>query len=83
MQRLFLSRNVETQRTRVGAWRAGAGLEFARAAWIRVRVEIMGAPKYRIAGKSQPLLIMNDPTISTHTRICSRRTAAEERTGWW
>eukprot|EP01047_Picozoa_sp_COSAG01_P074979 COSAG01_NODE_12702_length_1697_cov_3.008761_1_plen_70_part_10 len=31
----------------------------------RVRVKIMGSQKYENVGESQPLLIMNDPMIST------------------
>jgi hypothetical protein len=36
---------------------------------LRVRVEIMGSPKFRIGGKSQSLLIMINPIIFTRTRI--------------
>eukprot|EP01047_Picozoa_sp_COSAG01_P043292 COSAG01_NODE_3835_length_5649_cov_36.487474_5_plen_71_part_00 len=35
----------------------------------RVRVEIMGSQTYENGGESQSLLIMNDPMISTRTRI--------------
>jgi hypothetical protein len=35
---------------------------------LRVRVEIMGAQKCRIAGKSQSVLMMTNPIISTRTR---------------
>jgi hypothetical protein len=38
---------------------------------VRVRVEIMGSQKCRIVGKSQPALIMIDPTIFTHSRRTS------------
>jgi hypothetical protein len=36
---------------------------------MRVRVKIMGSPKYENAEKSQSVLIMNDPIISPRTRI--------------
>jgi hypothetical protein len=36
---------------------------------VRVRVEMMGSPKCRIVGKSQPVHIMINPIISTRTRI--------------
>jgi hypothetical protein len=36
---------------------------------IRVRVEIMGSQTYENVGESQSVLIMNDPIISTRTRI--------------
>eukprot|EP01047_Picozoa_sp_COSAG01_P007663 COSAG01_NODE_293_length_19376_cov_41.772060_15_plen_150_part_00 len=54
---------------------------------IRVRVEIMGSQKCGIVGKSQSLLIMNDPMISTRTRTlpasspraaCGGRVAEEQ-----
>jgi hypothetical protein len=35
---------------------------------IRVRVEIMGLGKYENVGKSQPVLMMINPIISTRTR---------------
>jgi hypothetical protein len=38
---------------------------------LRTRVEITGSSKHGNVGESQPVLIMNDPVISTHTR--SRR----------
>jgi hypothetical protein len=40
----------------------------AAAHTVRVRVEIMGAPKCRNAGESQSVLIVIDPIISTRTR---------------
>ena len=36
---------------------------------LRVRGEIMGSQKCRTVGKSQPVLMMIDPIISTRTRI--------------
>jgi hypothetical protein len=39
---------------------------------LRVRVEIMGSPKFRSVGKSQCVLIMIDPIVSTRTRTPSR-----------
>jgi hypothetical protein len=36
-------------------------------------VEIMGSQKCRIVGRSQPLLIMIDPVISTRTRRRARQ----------
>jgi hypothetical protein len=36
-----------------------------------VRVEIMGPGKFRSVGKSQPVLIMINPIISTRTRMLS------------
>jgi hypothetical protein len=39
-----------------------------QAAPARVRVEIMGSQKCGIVGKSQPVLMMIDPIIFTHTR---------------
>jgi hypothetical protein len=39
----------------------------------RVRVEITGSQKYENVGGSQPVLIMNDPMISTRTRTSARR----------
>jgi hypothetical protein len=41
----------------------------------RVRVEIMGPGKYENVGKSQAVLIMNDPIVSTRTRILLRSQA--------
>jgi hypothetical protein len=38
---------------------------------LRVRVEIMGSQKYRIVGKSQPVLIMINPIISTRRPLSS------------
>jgi hypothetical protein len=40
----------------------------AAAAAVRVRVEIMGPGKYENVGKSQSVLVMIDPIISTRTR---------------
>jgi hypothetical protein len=37
----------------------------------RVGVEILGSQKCRIVGKSQPVLMMIDPMISTRTRRCA------------
>jgi hypothetical protein len=37
--------------------------------YTRERVEIMGPVTYEIVGKSQSLLIMTNPIISTRTRI--------------
>jgi hypothetical protein len=36
---------------------------------LRVRVEIMGPVKYENVGKSQPVLMMINPMIFTHTRM--------------
>jgi hypothetical protein len=50
---------------------------------IPVRVEIMGAPKCRNVGKSQPVLIVIDPIISTRTRMWTRlRMAARTLLCW-
>eukprot|EP01047_Picozoa_sp_COSAG01_P090733 COSAG01_NODE_22515_length_852_cov_1.183267_2_plen_132_part_00 len=39
---------------------------------VRVRVKIMGSQTCRNVGKSQSVLIMINPMISTRTRICTR-----------
>jgi hypothetical protein len=39
---------------------------------IRVRMEILGSQNCRMVGKSQPVLIMNNPVISPHTRVQQR-----------
>jgi hypothetical protein len=39
---------------------------------VRVRVKIMGPGKYENVGKSQSVLMMIDPIISTRTRITTR-----------
>jgi|EP01047_Picozoa_sp_COSAG01_P062549 hypothetical protein len=43
---------------------------------LRVRVELMGSQKCRIVGKSQSVLTMSNPIISTRTRM---RPEASER----
>jgi hypothetical protein len=52
---------------------AGVGVDVAKQATtstcVRVRVEIMGAQKCRIVGKSQSVLIVTNPMISTRTRM--------------
>jgi hypothetical protein len=51
---------------------------------IRVRVEIMGSQTCRIVGKSQPVLIMINPMISTRTRtrgVGGRRAGGTHSTG--
>jgi hypothetical protein len=45
---------------------------------IRVRVEIMGAPKCRNVRESQSVLIMIDPILSTRTRINTPRSRISE-----
>jgi hypothetical protein len=49
------------------AWRGVA----AECRSLRVRVEIMGFIKYDSAGKSQSVLVMINPIVSTRTRISS------------
>jgi hypothetical protein len=47
---------------------AAAAAQRARSVQLRVRVEIMGSQKCRNVGKSQSLVIMINPMISTRTR---------------
>ena len=49
-------------------WRRWGGIFDWNHAQLRVRVEIMGSQKCRIVGKSQSVLILIDPIISTRTR---------------
>jgi hypothetical protein len=43
---------------------------------VRVRVEIMGAPKCRHVGESQPVLMMINPMTFTRTRTVQYRAIA-------
>jgi hypothetical protein len=51
--------------------------------WVRVRVEIMGSPKCRIVGKSQPVLVRINPMIFTRTRTSRRGGAAVPLPSCW
>jgi hypothetical protein len=59
---------------------SGASPSSRSAAWagrvgpfLRVRVELMGSHKCRIVGKSQPVLVVINPIISTRTRNTGRK----------
>jgi hypothetical protein len=52
-------------------WVVHAAVHLPRSSYIRVRVEIMGPGNYENVGKSQSVLLMINPSISSRTRTSS------------